>query len=948
MVIVSPTNWSRFIASVGVILVCMESTTCELLSETAAGIGCVSPNLIKRYHLNSQLYQDCEYLQRNASGAPPQRLRRAIRPIFRGKPKPRGEVLAKKFHMNVNNYDQTDSLVRLINKIASEYLYKCPPVIYYDSFVEKSDAMILESLFKTFPMTFYHGEINEHYKAINSRLKKRIDSNCKSYILFLSDPQMTRKIIGPQIESRVVLIARSTQWKLRDFLASEASSNIVNLLVVGVSLTKGPQGESPYVLYTHKLYTDGLGSNTPVVLTSWIRGALSRPHVNLFPPKFSKGFAGHSFRVSAANQPPFIFRTQQLSTSGTAAAVWDGVEYRLLNMIASKLNFTIDIVEPPPRSGGKSVIDGISVQIAKKAADVGMCGLYITEDRITEMDMSVGHSRDCASFITLASKALPKYRAIMGPFQWPVWVCIVFIYLGAIFPIAYSDRMTLRHVIGNWGEMENMFWYVFGMFTNSLTFSGKYSWTSTQKSSTRLLIGSYWLFTIIITACYTGSIIAFVTLPAFPSTVDSVNDLLGLFFRVGTLDNSGWETWFQNSTHVPTSKLYKKMEFVSTLEEGVGNVTQSFFWNYAFLGSAAQLEFLVQKNFSDDNISRRSALHLSEECFALFQVGFVFPRDSVYKRKIDSMILLAQQSGLMNKILSEVKWSMQRSASGKLLQASSSNALRERIQEERQLTTADTEGMFLLMGVGYLLGAIALISEIVGGITNKCRQIMKRSRKSISSAWSSRRNSEDDENGLRTAAEQLAHNQQRAARRKEKEREYDARQGFGVREFNLTKKTLKELYGNYYKPEPHYVLKDGKLLLETEALSASSADCESRQSSADIPAVMLPHLHSKKEAILVAEIERQKYLEREREHALIAAAAEESLAALDECLKVHNGGDSSEGSEDADRVDDFKLFGSLVEPEGPLATKLNELNLFNDATAMLKQLEDEPRVDEQS
>lgn len=334
------------------------------------------------------------------------------------------------------------------------------------------------------------------------------------------------------------------------------------------------------------------------------------------------------------------------------------------------------------------------------------------------------------------------------------------------------------------------------------------------------------------------------------------------------------------------------------------------------------------------NISRRSALHLSEECFALFQVGFLFPRDSVYKRKIDSMILLAQQSGLMNKILNEVKWSMQRSAGGKLLQASSSHTLRERIQEERQLTTADTEGMFLLMGIGYLLGAIALVSEIVGGITNKCRQIVRRSRKSISSAWSSKRNSEDGE-GLHAAAEHLAHEHRKKAKRKAE------KQGFGVREFNLTKNTLKELYGNYYKQEPNYVLKDGKLLLETEALSTSSTDYNSRDSSGDVPANMLPHLHCKKKAMLVAEID----VERERE--LIAAAAEQSLAALDACLKMELDTNSSERSDD-DVPYEYELFGSLVEPEGPMSTKLDELNLFTDGAAALNKLDNESEMVQKS
>lgn len=47
--------------------------------------------------------------------------------------------------------------------------------------------------------------------------------------------------------------------------------------------------------------------------------------------------------------------------------------------------------------------------------------------------------------------------------------------------------------------------------------------------------GTYWMFSIIITACYTGSIIAFVTLPVFPDTIDTIEDLIDGFYRIGTL-----------------------------------------------------------------------------------------------------------------------------------------------------------------------------------------------------------------------------------------------------------------------------------------------------------------------------------------------------------------------------------------------------------------------------
>ena len=100
-------------------------------------------------------------------------------------------------------------------------------------------------------------------------------------------------------------------------------------------------------MYTHKLYTDGLGSNTPIVLTSWINGGLSRPHINLFPRKLTDGFAGHRFRIMSGNQPPYMFRLKNVGFGGPSEIRWEGIEYRLLNMFAKSLNFSIDIIDVP-------------------------------------------------------------------------------------------------------------------------------------------------------------------------------------------------------------------------------------------------------------------------------------------------------------------------------------------------------------------------------------------------------------------------------------------------------------------------------------------------------------------------------------------------------------------------------------------------------------------------
>lgn len=195
------------------------------------------------------------------------------------------------------------------------------------------------------------------------------------------------------------------------------------------------------------------------------------------------------------------------------------------------------------------------------------------------------------------------------------------------------------------------------------------------------------------------------------------------------------------------------------------------------------------------------------------------------------MIMLITEAGILNKITNEVSWNLQRSSTGKLLQASSASPLREILREDRQLTTADTEGMFLLMGLGYLIGAIVLVSEIVGGITNKCREIIKRSRVSITTLSSGRNSATiSDEEELKA---HLARKAQRAKLQAQK-----TKFSF-LREFRLTKATFKEIYGDDeekgetyqgYESEDsskHTYIKNAKCIEDSDDSRPSTSDLES-------------------------------------------------------------------------------------------------------------------------
>lgn len=253
--------------------------------------------------------------QRNCSNVLKRKMR-GVNTKFRGKPKTIQEVWARNFNTSSNEYSQSSSLLELLKKIIAKYMSACVPVVLYDEYVEKAEGFILQKLFENFPSTFIHGRID------GKGFLTPQDSKCRSFVLFISDASKTRNVIGPQIDNRVLVIPRnSTQWKLQEFLSSPESRDIINLLVIGESYSADKSKERPFVLYTHQLYTDGLGSSKAKVLTSWLKGRLSR-QVDLFPAKLTKGFAGHRFSVSAADFPPFVFKILITDGVGNVQTKW--------------------------------------------------------------------------------------------------------------------------------------------------------------------------------------------------------------------------------------------------------------------------------------------------------------------------------------------------------------------------------------------------------------------------------------------------------------------------------------------------------------------------------------------------------------------------------------------------------------------------------------------------
>lgn len=160
--------------------------------------------------------------------------KRSVDPVFHGHPKTREEIWNERFIKKRTVFDQTPSLVKLVHNLTLTYLYDCTPVILYDNQVKSKDDYLFQDLLKDFPVTYIHGYINDNDQMEEPKLLKG-SSECFHFIIFLYEVGTSAKILGKQSDSKIVVIARSSQWAVQEFLAGPLSRMFINLLVIGQS-----------------------------------------------------------------------------------------------------------------------------------------------------------------------------------------------------------------------------------------------------------------------------------------------------------------------------------------------------------------------------------------------------------------------------------------------------------------------------------------------------------------------------------------------------------------------------------------------------------------------------------------------------------------------------------------------------------------------------------------
>ncbi|XP_018320930.1 glutamate receptor ionotropic, kainate 2-like isoform X5 [Agrilus planipennis] len=364
---------------------------------------------------------------------------------------------------------------------------------------------------------------------------------------------------------------------------------------------------------------------------------------------FDTGTTNVTLVVTTILEQPYVMLKTNAEKTGNGR--YEGFCIDLLAKIAVIVGFDYRIELVP--DGKYGVIDletgewnGIVRQLMEKKADLAVGSMTINYARESVIDFT-------KPFMNLGISILfkrPEYKAstffsFMNPLGFDIWmfvvgsffmICFTIYALGKLSPIERLNVKPWRksEFLRNGSVLSNAIFFVTG------TLLRQPSGICLQATSTRIVGGIWWFFTLIMISSYTANLAAFLTVERMITPIENAEDLASQTeITYGTLESGSTMTFFRDSMIETYKKMWRFMEnkkpsvFVPTYEEGIKRVLEG---NYAFLMESTMLDYIVQRNC---NLTQIGGLLDSKG------YGIATPMGSPWRDKISLAILDLQEKG---------------------------------------------------------------------------------------------------------------------------------------------------------------------------------------------------------------------------------------------------------------------------------------------------------------
>ncbi|XP_073985733.1 glutamate receptor ionotropic, kainate 2-like isoform X2 [Rhodnius prolixus] len=336
--------------------------------------------------------------------------------------------------------------------------------------------------------------------------------------------------------------------------------------------------------------------------------------------------------------------------NGTGSGKFVGFCIDLLRMVSQMAGFQYTIELVP--DGKYGVYDpetgewnGMVRQLMDKKADLAVGSMTINYARESVIDFTKPFMNLGISILFKVPKSQEtRLFSFMNPLAVDIWLYVLAAYVLVSITMFIVARFSPyewhnphpcdveNDLVENQFSLANSFWFTIG------TLMQQGSDLNPKATSTRIVGGIWWFFTLIIISSYTANLAAFLTVERMITPIENAEDLAGQTeIAYGTLDSGSTMTFFRDSMIETYKKMWRFMEnkkvFVSTYEEGIKRVLEG---NYAFLMESTMLDYIVQR---DCNLTQIGGL-LDTKGY-----GIATPMGSPWRDRISLAILELQEKG---------------------------------------------------------------------------------------------------------------------------------------------------------------------------------------------------------------------------------------------------------------------------------------------------------------
>ncbi|CAH4035980.1 unnamed protein product [Pieris brassicae] len=365
--------------------------------------------------------------------------------------------------------------------------------------------------------------------------------------------------------------------------------------------------------------------------------------------------------VVTVEEKPYVMVKEGWNLQGNAR--FEGFCIDLLARVAARAGFDYRLRLVPDNMYGAWDPDtgqwnGIVRELIDRKADIAVASMTISYAREVVIDFTKPFMNLGIGILFKVPSSQPtRLFSFLNPLAIEIWLYVLAAYILVSFTLFVMARFSpyewssSTHVCGHETKMLtnqfsvcNSIWFITG------TFLRQGSGLNPKATSTRIVGGIWWFFTLIILSSYTANLAAFLTVERTVLPIQSAADLAAQnSVQYGTLNGGSTMTFFRDSNIDIYQRMWQHMSsatppaLVSSYEEGVRRVLGG---NYAFLMESTMLDHRVQR---DCNLTQIGGLLDSKG------YGIATWKGSPWRDKISLAILELQEKGVIQ-ILYDKWW----------------------------------------------------------------------------------------------------------------------------------------------------------------------------------------------------------------------------------------------------------------------------------------------------